>query len=96
MLMAALDGIENKIDPGKPLDENIYELSGKEKARIKNVPGTLSESLMALQKDFSFLTKGGVFTDDVIETYIDYKMKNEILELSLRPHPFEFALYYDN
>jgi glutamine synthetase len=96
ILMATLDGIENKIDPGKPLDENIYELSEKDKIMIKNVPGTLTESLMALQKDHAFLTKGGVFTDDVIQTYIDYKMKNEILELSLRPHPFEFALYYDN
>ncbi len=96
MLMAALDGIENKIDPGKPLDENIYELPVKEKARIKKVPGTLTESLISLQRDHTFLTKGGVFTEDVITTYIDYKMKNEILELSLRPHPFEFALYYDN
>lgn len=96
ILMAALDGIQNKIDPGKPLDENIYELTGKDKARIKNVPGSLTESLMALQKDHAFLTKGSVFTEDVIETYINYKMKNEISELSLRPHPYEFALYYDN
>jgi len=96
ILMAALDGIENKINPGKPLDENIYELSEKEKAKIKKVPGTLTESLMALAQDHAFLTKGGVFSEDMIQTYIDYKLKNEIFELSLRPHPFEFALYYDN
>jgi glutamine synthetase len=96
ILMAAIDGIENKIDPGKPLDENIYELPPKEKAKIKNVPGSLYESLMALQKDHAFLTKGGVFTDDLVSTYINYKLKNEIAELSLRPHPYEFALYYDN
>ena len=96
ILMAAMDGIENKIDPGKPLDENIYELPEREAAKIKKVPGTLTETLNALQKDHSFLLKGGVFSEDVIQTYIDYKIKNEIQELALRPHPFEFALYYDN
>ncbi len=96
MLMAVMDGIENKIDPGKPLDKNIYEITGKEKNQIKNVPGSLYESLMALQKDHAFLTKGNVFSEDLVETYINYKIKNEISELSLRPHPYEFALYYDN
>lgn len=96
ILMAAIDGIQNKIDPGKAMDKNIYELTGKEKEQIKNVPGSLYDSLMALKKDHAFLTKGGVFAEDLVETYINYKMKNEISELSLRPHPFEFALYYDN
>ena len=94
--MAVLDGIQNKIDPGKPLDTNIYKLSDAEKSKIKSVPGSLPEALEALKEDHAFLTKGGVFTDDVIQTYIDYKHEYEISELSLRPHPFEFSLYYDN
>ena len=96
MLMAVLDGIQNKIDPGKPLDTNIYKLSAEEMAKINSVPGSLAEALDALKKDHAFLTKGGVFTDDLIQTYIDYKHEYEISELSLRPHPFEFSLYYDN
>lgn len=96
ILMAVLDGIENKIDPGQPLDKNIYELNVKEKRRIKSVPGSLVESLAALEKDHAFLTKGGVFTDDLIQTYIDYKKDMEIKELALRTHPYEFFLYYDN
>ena len=96
ILMAALDGIENKIDPGKALDKNIYELTGKDKSQIKKVPGSLYDTLTALKKDHAFLLKGGVFTEDLIETYVNYKMNNEISELALRPHPYEFALYYDN
>ena len=94
--MAVVDGIQNKIDPGKPMDANIYTLSPKEKKNIKSVPGSLAESLDALAKDHTFLTKSGVFTDDMISTYIEYKKEYEISELALRPHPYEFALYYDN
>ena len=96
MLMAVLDGIENKIDPGKPLDKNIYALSPEEYKTIKSVPGSLAESLNALETDHAFLTKGGVFTEGLISAYIDYKRDNELAELALRPHPFEFELYYDN
>jgi glutamine synthetase len=96
MLMAALDGIENKIEPGQPLDKNIYELTEKDLARIPSVPGSLAQVLNALEKDQKFLTKGEVFTNDLIETYIDYKRENEIKEIAKRTHPYEFALYYDN
>lgn len=96
MLMAVMDGIKNKIDPGQPMDANIYKLSESEMASIKSVPGSLAESLKALEEDHQFLTQGDVFTTDVIKTYIDYKREFEINELALRPHPYEFALYYDN
>ena len=96
ILMAGLDGIENKIDPGQPLDKNIYELSSAEYKKIKSVPGSLNESLDALEKDHGFLTKEGVFTKALIESYINYKRDNELSEMALRPHPFEFELYYDN
>jgi len=95
ILMAAIDGIEKKIDPGKPLDKDIYELSDQEKAVIPHTPGSLREVLVHLKKDHGFLLKGGVFTEDVIETWIEYKMKNEVEALDLRPHPWEFAMYYD-
>jgi glutamine synthetase len=96
ILMAALDGIANKIDPGKPLDTNIYELSKAELAKIASVPGSLAETLDALKNDHAFLLKGNVFTSDLIETYIDYKMEKEVKQLALRTHPFEYELYYDN
>ncbi len=96
MLMAVMDGIENKIDPGEPLDKNIYELSATDKAKINSVPASLEESLIALAGDHEFLLKGNVFTKDLIDAYIEYKTENELLEMSLRPHPFEFELYYDN
>ena len=96
MLMAALDGIENKIDPGQPLDKNIYTLTPKEYSKIKSVPGSLAESLNALEKDNKFLLKSDVFTPGIISSYIDYKRENELAEMALRPHPFEFELYYDN
>ncbi len=96
MLMAVLDGIEKKIKPGKPLDKDIYSLSPKELARTNKVPGSLGEALDALEKDHAFLTKGGVFTDDLIATWIAYKRENELLPMALRPHPYEFYLYYDN
>ena len=93
--MAGLDGILNKIDPGAPLDKNIYDLPPEELAKVPHTPGSLKESLDALKEDHAFLLKGDVFTKDVIETWIDYKMENEVKALALRPHPWEFALYYD-
>ncbi len=95
MLMAAIDGIQNKIDPGEPLDKDIYDLPPEELAKVPTTPGSLGEALAALEADHDFLLKGDVFTKDVIETWIDYKMENEVKELALRPHPWEFALYYD-
>ena len=96
LMMAGLDGIQNRIDPGQPLDnKNIYELEGEEKARIRTVPGSLEESLNALEKDNEFLLKGSVFTKDVIETWIAYKREVEIDPIRLRPHPHEFYLYFD-
>ncbi len=95
LLMAALDGIQNKIDPGKPLDVNIYDLDPETAAGIPKTPGTLEEALTALQDDHAFLLKGDVFTQDVVDTWIDYKMENEVNALKLRPHPYEFSMYYD-
>ena len=96
MLMAALDGIENKLDPGDPLDRDTYDMTAEELAEWPHTPGSLDEALQALGEDHAFLTKGNVFTDDLIEEWISYKMENEIEELRLRPHPHEFYLYYDN
>jgi len=95
MVMAAIDGIQNKIDPGEPLDKDIYDLPPEELAQVPTTPGSLGEALLALEKDHQFLTKGDVFTQDVIDTWIRYKMENEVNALALRPHPWEFALYYD-
>ena len=95
MLMAAIDGIQNKIHPGEPLDKDIYDLPAEELAKVPHTPGSLREALKALETDHQFLLKGDVFTEDVIETWIEYKMKNEVSALELRPHPWEFALYYD-
>lgn len=95
ILMAAVDGILNKTDPGEPLDKDIYDLPPEESARVPQAPGSLREALKALEKDHGFLLKNDVFTQDVIETWIDYKLNKEVLALDLRPHPWEFALYYD-
>src|SRR6266852_861354 len=94
-LMAGLDGIKHKILPPEPVDKDIYELEGEEKAKIKSVPGSLGESLDALEKDHAFLIEGGVFTKDVIDTWIEYKRKREVDQVALRPHPWEFMLYSD-
>jgi glutamine synthetase len=94
MLMAGLDGIENRIDPGEPLDKNIYELEPEELAKVPSVPGSLDGALAALQKDHEFLLKGDVFTQDVVDTWIEYK-KKEVDAIRMRPHPYEFFLYYD-
>ncbi|KST64468.1 type I glutamate--ammonia ligase [Mastigocoleus testarum] len=95
MLCAGLDGIKNKIHPGEPLDKNIYDLSPEELAKVPSTPGSLELALEALEKDHKFLTESGVFTEDFIENWISYKLDNEVNPLRLRPHPYEFSLYYD-
>jgi glutamine synthetase len=95
MLMAAIDGIENKIDPGDPLDKDIYGLPAEELALIPSAPGSLDEALAALEEDNAFLMKGDVFTKDAIDMWIEYKSENEVNPVKLRPHPHEFFLYYD-
>lgn len=95
MLLAGLDGIENKIDPGAPIDKDLYELKGAEAAAIRTMPGSLDQALGALENDHAFLLKGGVFTEEIIETWMDYKKHKEIDAMRLRPHPYEFFLYYD-
>ena len=95
ILMAALDGIQNKIHPGDPLDKDIYDLPPEELANVPHTPGSLRDALNALDADHDYLLKGDVFTSDVIETWISYKMENEVQALDLRPHPWEFALYFD-
>ena len=95
ILMAIMDGIENKVDPGEPLDKDIYGLPPEELAEIPSAPGSLDEALAALQENHEFLLKGDVFTKDVIEKWIEYKIENEVNEVKLRPHPHEFFLYFD-
>jgi glutamine synthetase len=95
MLMAGLDGIKKRIQPGEPVDRDIYHLSPEEAARVKQVPGSLEEVLNALEQDHEFLLEGNVFTKDLIETWIAYKREKEVDPVRLRPHPYEFHLYYD-
>ena len=95
MLMAGLDGVINEIEPPDPVDENLYELSPEKAAGIKQVPGSLEEVLISLEQDYEFLLRGGVFTEDLIETWLDYKRTNELDPIRLRPHPYEFFLYLD-
>jgi glutamine synthetase len=95
ILMAMLDGIQNKIDPGEPLDKDIYDLSPEEMAGVPQTPGSLEQVLAALAADHDYLLRGDVFTADVIETWIKYKTVNEVQAMQLRPHPYEFCLYYD-
>jgi glutamine synthetase len=95
MLMAVIDGIQNKIDPGDPLDKDIYNLPPEELAEIPSAPGSLEEAIEALKADQEFLLKGDVFTQDALDMWIEYKTENEINDVKLRPHPHEFFLYYD-
>ncbi len=95
LMMAGLDGILNKLDPGDPLDKDIYDLSPEELKNIPSAPGSLEAALHALERDHDFLLKGDVFTEDVIDAWIDYKMTKEVKPMALRPHPYEFNLYYD-
>jgi glutamine synthetase len=92
MLMAGLDGIEKGLDPGEPADFDLFEDS---RGDIAQVPGSLGEALDALERDQEFLLRGGVFTEEVIRAWIDYKRENEVDVVALRPHPAEFSLYYD-
>jgi glutamine synthetase len=95
MLMAGMDGIRNKIEPEQPVDKDLYELPPDEHAEISQVPASLPEVLNALEDDHAYLLEGGVFTDDLIETWIDWKRTNEVDPIRLRPHPHEFELYFD-
>ena len=95
LLMAAIDGIQNKINPGDALDKDLYDLPPEEAAEVRQTPGSLDEVLTALESDHEFLVKSDVFTNDVIETWISYKRENEVDALRVRPHPYEFCLYYD-
>jgi len=95
MLMAGLDGIQNRIEPPTPMDKDLYDLPPEELAKVPQVPGSLEDALDALEADQDFLKVGGVFTQDLIDTWIAYKRENEVDALRLRPHPYEFYLYYD-
>jgi glutamine synthetase len=95
MLMAGLDGIEREIEPPAPIDADLYELEGPEKEAVKSTPGSLAEVLSALEADHDFLLRGGVFTEDLIQTWIDYKRERELDPVQTRPHPYEFFLYHD-
>ena len=94
LLMAGLDGVENKIDPGEPVDKNMYDLSPAEHAKIPQILGSLEEAIAALKKDHEFLLKGGVFTKDFIDMWLENKQK-EHDAIRLRPHPYEMFMYYD-
>jgi glutamine synthetase len=95
VLMAVLDGVQNRIDPGEPLDKDIYDLPPQELAKVPSTPPSLEAALDCLEEDHDYLLRGDVFTEDLIETWIEYKRKSEVDALRLRPHPYEFALYYD-
>ncbi|MEE9275074.1 MAG: type I glutamate--ammonia ligase [bacterium] len=95
MLMAGIDGIQNKILPPEPIDKNLYDLEPEEKAQVQQTPASLEEVLDALEADRDFLLKGDVFTQDVIDTWIEYKRESEVDAVRIRPHPYEFVLYYD-
>ena len=95
MTMAAIDGIQKKIDPGDPMDKDIYRLSPAEYEKIRSAPGGLEEALNELENDHDFLLQGDVFTADVIHYWIKYKRENEVDAIRMRPHPFEFCMYFD-
>jgi glutamine synthetase len=95
LMLAGLDGIERELDPGDPLEADIYELPPERLETIGSAPGSLEASLEALEADHDFLLRGDVFTSDLIETYVAYKREVEIDAIRMRPHPWEFALYHD-
>jgi glutamine synthetase len=95
ILLAAIDGIQNKLHPGEPLDRDIYDMPPEELANVPKAPGSLDEALAALEADHDFLLRGDVFTDDVIATWLRYKREKEVQQMRLRPHPYEFCLYFD-
>ena len=94
MLMAGIDGVINEIEPPDPVDQNLYEMSAVDLAMIRQVPGSLDQALAELERDYEFLLRGGVFTEDLIGTWLDYK-RNDVDAMRLRPHPHEFFLYLD-
>jgi glutamine synthetase len=93
--MAGLDGVLNQIEPGEPIDKDLYDLPAEEAAGITNTPGTLDAVISALEEDHEYLLQGDVFTPDLIESYVNYKREEEIDPVRLRPHPHEFSLYFD-
>ena len=93
--MAVVDGVQRKLDPGEPLDKDIYDLPPEELAKVPGTPASLDAALEALEEDHEFLLKGDVFTQDVVDTWMAYKREKEVDALRLRPHPYEFMLYYD-
>jgi glutamine synthetase len=95
LLLAGLDGVQRQLEPPAPMDVDLYELAPAERRHVKNTPGSLGESLAALEADHAFLLAGGVFTPDLIATWLAYKRAKEIDPVALRPHPYEFFLYYD-
>lgn len=95
LLLAGLDGVQNRIDPGEPLDKNIYDLAPEEAKNVPTTPGSLGEALEALRNDHEFLLQGNVFTEDLIQTWIEYKYEKEVKPVQLRPTPYEFVMYYD-
>jgi glutamine synthetase len=95
MLMAGLDGIRNRTEPMDPVDKNIYDLPPEELRNLPSVPGSLEEALNALEADHKFLLEGDVFTQDLVDAWLDYKREREVDAIRLRPHPWEFNLYYD-
>jgi glutamine synthetase len=95
LLMAGLDGIQNQIDPGEPMDKDLYDLPPEEAVKVMNTPGSLADVLDALEADHDFLLQGDVFTPDILEAYIAYKREAEVDAVRMRPTPTEFALYYD-
>jgi glutamine synthetase len=95
MLMAGLDGVQNRIEPPEPVDKDLYELPPEEKANIPQTPPDLAGAMDALEEDHEFLLKGDVFTADLIETYLDYKRSVDVDALNTRPHPYEFEMYFD-
>jgi glutamine synthetase len=95
LCMAVIDGIQNRIDPGQPLDKDIYDLPPEEAKNVPSTPATLAHALEALERDHEWLTRGGVFSEDLIQAWISYKRKHEVEAMALRPHPYEFNLYYD-
>ena len=94
-LMAGLDGIKNRIEPADPIDKDLYELPPEEHDQIPQLPATLDDALIALENDHDWLTEGDVFSEDLISTWVAYKREKEIVPLRARPHPYEYALYYD-
>jgi glutamine synthetase len=95
LLMAGLDGVQNQIDPGEPMDKDLYDLPPEEAAKVKQVPGSLGAVLDALEVDYEFLLAGDVFTEDLLEAYVAYKREAEVDPVRIRPHPHEFTLYFD-